>query len=202
MSLPVNLILEKNRIDAKYPWLVLVKFTLNEGESDEVVRRFVKDNPDLTFDGEVYQGFNFDIGFIEQSSEGKIPSTSLAICNVTQYLQGTLEDYDGATGGVVTIILVHADKLEEDYSELELNFDVIFTHIDKKYIQFKLGVPSPLRRRFPLHRHLPDKCPYKFGGARCGYTGGDLTCARTYAACREKENQARYGGDVGEPANS
>jgi len=196
MSLPVNLLIEKNKINAQYPWLLLVKFALYEGESNELIYRFVKNFPDITFQGEEYKGFNFDISFIEQSTEGKIPTTSIAVCNVTQYLQGTLEDYEGAVDGKITLTIVHADSLDEDYSELELEFDIVKTSLDGGAIEFELGAPSALRRRFPLHRHLPDKCPYEFGSARCGYTGGDSVCYKRYSDCREKENQVRFGGEV------
>lgn len=198
MALPANLIIEKNKLDAKYPWLILLKFAIDEGGPGELIFRFVRNYPDVTFQGNVYTGFNFDLGIISSSIDGKIRETTLSISNVTYLLQADLEELDGAVDAVITVILVHVDNLDEDYSELELIYDVLSTHIGPLSIDFSIGAPSPLLQRFLTQIYFADMCPYdEFKGPRCGYVGAETVCYRRLVDCRALGNSARFGGCPG-----
>lgn len=196
MALPANLIIEKNKLNAQYPWLILLEFQLND--PGEQVFRFVRNHPNVTFQGNVYNGFNFDLGLIQQNIDGEIHDTILSISGVTYALQADLEKFDGATDAEITLTLVHADNLSEDYSELELYFDVLSTHIGQLSIDFTIGAPSPLLQRLLTQRYFADFCSYReFKGPRCKYVGGFTTCNRRFADCRERSNSSRFGGCPG-----
>jgi len=201
MSLPENLIIEKNKLNAEYPWLILLKFAINEGDSDEIVHRFVRNYHDVSFQGNLYVGFNFDLGLIQQSIDGKIHETGLSVSGVSLELQAELEALDGAVDAEITLTVVHVDNLAEDHSELEWIFDVLATHIGQLSVDFTIGAPSPLLQRFLSQRYFADFCSYdEFGGPRCGYvyqSGDDLFCHRRFADCRAFGNSARFGGCPG-----
>lgn len=187
MSLPINLLIEKNRLDTKYPWLLLLKIELDEPGFTTIL--LVRDFQDIPlFKGEgPYLNFNFSIGLINQSAKGGIPTSSLAVCNVTQFLQPFLEEFDGLVDASITITIIHANYLDEDYSELELNFDVLSSRITAEAVIIEIGSPSPLRQRFPLPRYFADLCSFRFKGPKCLYAGSDLTCNRRLSDCRLKE---------------
>lgn len=199
MTLPANLVIEKNKLNAEYPWLILLKFSLYEGQENEVVYYFVRNYHDITFQDHLYQSFSFDLDLIQQSIDGKIHENTLSISNVTIILQETLEKFDGAVDAEITITLVHVDNLTEDFSELELVFDILATHIGPLSIDFILGAPSPLLQRFLTQSYFADFCSYpEFGGPRCGYDldtpGAPAFCHRRFSDCRALENSARFGG--------
>lgn len=196
MALSENLVIEKNKLNAQYPWLILLDFKLNDPENQ--IFRFVRNHPNVTFQGNVYNGFNFDLGLIEQSIDGKIHDTMLSVSGVTYALQKDLEELDGATDAEIILTVVHADNLDEDYSELELFFDVLSTHIGQLSIDFTIGAPSPLLQRLLTERYFADFCSYReFGGPRCKYVGEAEFCNRRLADCRELENSPRFGGCPG-----
>ncbi len=196
MALSENLIIEKNKLDAQYPWLILLEFQLND--PDDQVFRFVRNHPNVTFQGNVYNGFNFDLGLIEQSIDGKIHDTILSVSGVTYALQADLEEFDGATDAEIILTVVHADNLGDDYSELELYFDVLSTHIGQLSIDFTVGAPSPLLQRLLTQRYFADFCSYReFKGPRCKYVGVETICNRRLADCRGYSNSARFGGCPG-----
>lgn len=173
-SLPTNLIIAKNRLDCKYPWLLLLEVHLNDDA--DTVRRFVRSGTDgsgadISYGGEIYTAFNFDIGLIRQSAEADVPTTRLSVCNISQFLEPDIQATDELDGASVKIIIVHADNLDEDHSELELEYDIISPAITATDVTFTLGAPSPLRRNFPMHRYFADFCWHYFEDARCGYTG-------------------------------
>jgi len=117
----------------------------------------------------LFTGFPFELETIIQKG-GEVSTTTLRVSHITQYLQPYIENNDGCTDSSVVLMLVHADNLHEDYVELTQNFDVIFPHITARHVDFKIGGPSPLRQRFPLHRYYGDSCGVAFESARCGYT--------------------------------
>lgn len=198
MSLPENLIIEKNKLNAKYPWLLLLKLAKDEGESYEIVYRFVRDHPDVTFQGELYTGFNFDLGLIQQSIEGRILDTTLSVSGVSVELHAELEALDGAVDFEVTITVVHADNLGEDHSELEWVFDVLATHIGALSIDFTIGAPSPLLQRFLTQVYFADFCSYdEYKGPRCQAVSAFTTCPRRRVDCRARNNSNRFGGCPG-----
>lgn len=198
MSLPPNLILAKNSLNCEYPWILLLEFTINPEDENPITHRFARNYEDIQFKGETYKAFNFQVGLIEENVEGKIPTTTVAVSNVTQYLQPALEEYEGCLDASVRIIVVHADLLSEDYSELELEFDVLSPVINANVVSFQLGAPSPLRQRHPLYRYLKDLCPFKFKGILCGYSEEEFNdCNHRFCDCKERENQSRFGGFPG-----
>ena len=201
MSLPAELVIEKNKLNAKFPWLALVKFAINEGDSDEIVHRFVRNHPDVTFRGDVYKGFSFDLGVVQERLDGRIHQTTLSVSGVSLELQAELEALGGALNAEITLTIVHADNLASDYAELEFVFDILSTHIGPQSINFAIGAPSLLFQRFLTQRYFADFCSYEtFEGVRCGHvwsSGEPEFCHRRLSDCREYGNSNRFGGAPG-----
>jgi len=166
-NISANLITEKNSLNGRYPWLLLVELHYND--SGDTVRRFVRNHKELTYNGNLYKSFSFDVDLIRYKG-GQLPSTSIRLSNVTRYLQQEIEDNEGLTGGEIVIVYVHNDNLAEDYAELTLNFDILFPKITARYVEFHIGGPSPLQQRFPLHRYYGDSCRLQFESPQCGYS--------------------------------
>jgi len=144
-----------------------------------------------------YENFNFNLSLIQESSEGELPKTTLSVSNVTQFLQEYIEGLEGLTGATIVLSIVHADNLNEDYAELQTEFEVLATRLTAMDVAFQVGGPSLLAQRHPLHRYFADLCRHKFKNARCGYTGGATSCNRRLADCRTLNNSARFGGFTG-----
>lgn len=194
-TLPADLILSKNLLEDGNPWLLLLDIELDDSTTIYLVRN----TEDITFDGQVYTAFPFEIEASVQRSKGEIPTIQLRVSNVTRTIQAYLEAYSGLVGNSVTLRVVNNAYLSEDYSELTETFEILASVADATYVALTLGCPSPLNRRFPLYRYLSDSCRYvsNFKGAECGYSGSDSTCEGTLDACRLKSNSARFGGFPG-----
>lgn len=193
-TLPSAIVAEKNKIATKSAWLILLEITL----TDDTVMRFVRNTEDITFSGNVYSAMPFDFDPIEDQ-RGMIPTVNLRISNVTRLLQSYLEDLDGGIGSTVKISVVNSDLLSETYTELDLTFEVIGASSDVHQINFILGMPNPLNKRFPLFRYIANHCNWvsRFKGVECGYAGVETTCNGTLARCRELSNSPRFGGFIG-----
>ena len=175
-SLPAALIFEKNRLATPSAWIILLEITL----PDSTVLRFARNTEDITFSGDLYTAFPFEIDTVGQSSKGEIPTVRLRVSNVTQLIQPYLEDLDGGIGSVVKITVVNSDHLSENYTELEMTFDVIACNSTSQWVTFTLGAPNPLRQRFPLDQYIAMHCRWRFNRPsgnypECSYSGKNLS---------------------------
>jgi len=193
LNLPLALRQEKNKLAATAPWLILLQLTL----PDSSVMRFVRNNEDVPFGGEVYTALAFDLGDNRSSGDGSIQGVSLKVANPARVLEPYLEAHDGLIGCRVTMLVVHADNLGSDYSELTLSWDILSASTGSDWITFNLGAENPFRRRFPLQVAIPYSCNWPFKGRECSYVGPATACARTLDACRSLANSARFGGRPG-----
>jgi len=183
-SLPPNIILEKNKASSPYAWLILLEITLNDDAG--TVLRFVRNTEDITFGsgsggGDVYTAFPFEIEPTDNKAKGQIPTVTLRVSNITNLLEPYLEDLDGAIGSTVKITVINSNRLSDDYSELELTYDVIACNSTAQWVTFTLGAPNPLRQRFPLTKYLALHCRYRYNdvedkdGPRCQYAGKEIS---------------------------
>lgn len=194
-TLPANITLEKNKLETPSAFLILLEVTL----PDATKFYLTNNNEQVTFNAQVYTPIPFQLDPIKEQLQGQLQVVNLRISNVTRLMQSYLEATNGGIGSVVTLTVVNSAYLAESYSELTMTFDVVSCSTDINWVNFGLGAPNPLRRRFPLHRYLPSNCRWvsNFKGAECAYAGIDSTCKGTYDDCLLKANQVRFGGFKG-----
>ena len=189
-NLPASLKYEINKLTSANPWIALLDIKISDS-----LTLYLCNNPDeITFNGHTYTPINFEIEATKNVTNGEIPTVTLRVSNVTRVLQGYLEELKGGVGLEVKVNIVDAAYLDEDYSELELVFEIIATTSDAHWVTFTLGSPNPLRKRFPADTYLAGYCRWKFKSAECGYSGSETSCDHTLENCKRLGNQARFGG--------
>ena len=196
--LPSNLVISKNLLSNPDPWLLL--FDIGVPSTPASILRIVNNNGDVEFGGHTYSAFPVSVSLLKQQNAGEIPVLSARLSNVTLAVQAYLEDYDGLIGEEVTMYCVNSAYLAEDYSALTWSFNITACKTDANWIDFGLGLPSPLRRRFPLYRYMPDYCSWIFKGAECKYAGTDTFCKKTLNDCQGRtggSNSLNFGGHIG-----
>ncbi len=192
-NLPANIIIEKNRIATPNAWLILLEIVF----TDNTKFYLVKNTENVVFQTHTYVALDFEIDPTKDTSQGDIPSITLRISNITRVMQYYVEALNGAINSLVTMHIVNSAYLAEDYSELDMTFNIIHSSCDPMWITFTLGAPNPLRRRFPLYRYIADHCIWTYMSRECNYTGELTTCKRTLIDCQAHNNQQRYGGFKG-----
>jgi phage-related protein len=165
LTLPSNLKTQKNLISQVDPWLILLDITL----PDSTILRFVRNTEDVTFQGNSYTAFPFELEAQKMANKGELPSIQLRVSNVTRFIQYYLEINNGGLGGTVVVTLINNAYLLEDYSMLQTTYTIISASSDVNWATWSLGAPNPLRRQFPLYRYLPKTCSWPFKGVECKY---------------------------------
>lgn len=165
MTLPADAITEKNKTASPYAWLVLLEITL----SDSTIFRLVRNEEDIVFETNTYTAFNFQLEPTVLNSKGQIPTLTLRVSNVTFLLQSKLQELNGGIGSTVRMIVVNSNLLAKDFSDLEMNFEVLAASSTNMWVEFILGSPSPLRQRFPLEKYQALGCDWRFEAVECSY---------------------------------
>lgn len=192
-TLPSILVIEKNLLSNTSPWFLLLDVEITTG----TYLYLVKNIENVTYNGQEYTAFPFEIGMDKQTSKGEIPSVQFRVCNINRVLQTYIEDYDGFIGNSITMRLVNNSHLAEDYSELTVTFEIVACIANSEWVMFDCGAPNPMRKRFPLYRYIGSHCNFTFKSVECAYTGAVTTCDRTYTSCALKKNSIRFGGFKG-----
>lgn len=184
-------------------WLWLVNIMLS-GYSHI---RYAKNTEDIVYAGRKYVKSNFKVGLAALAGEGSVPRTALVLAqDAAHTLEDMINDTQGAGGGIVKIIRVHEDFLDEFISELEQEVRILTANSDTNDVTFQLGIPNPLLKKIPLRRYSSKMCPSAkpslFKGPECQYVGGDSTCGGRYEDCYDKNNEEHWGGEIGLDPNA
>ena len=194
-NIPLAIRRAAHSYDQPSAWLVL--FTLDLGGGNIV--RVVNNTEDIVYQGETYFAWAIKFGEVTEQNTGEIPVVKLSVGNTGGILSAYVDEYEGAVGRSCSIVVVNADKLSEDYSELTITLSIQSSVNDGASINFNLSVPNPLRSRFPRYRYFANHCRYvsDFKGMYCQYSGTDSTCDGTLESCIAKGNIVRFGGFFG-----
>lgn len=175
-----NLILEKNKLAGDEPWLIALDVQLTTSDYAYLVRN----NEDITFDSRTYQAFPLEIDERNQVSQGEIPTLGIRVSNINRLVQNYLEDYGGLVDNEVTLRIL--SRVGTTWTEaISFTYKVLACVADSMWVNFTLGAPNPLNRRFPLYRYISNHCNWKFGSSECNYTFnpvGTWTASRLYWA--------------------
>ena len=159
-------------------------------------------NSSVTFLGNVYQPFLFEMGEIT-TSKGEIPQFDIKIDNTSRGINALMIDYDlylktnGIDGNKIfaNIIVVNTADLS-DYV-LKERFELVSWNMDNQWASFKLGAENPFNKQYPLRQIFADFCQWKFKSSQCGYSGSATSCDKTLVKCRQLNNSPRFGGYPG-----
>lgn len=194
-NLPLELRIEANKLASDSPFLVLLKITLLD--NTEIL--LANNTEDVTFQGQTWTAFPFEIEFGGESARGELTFASLKVCNITQALQPYVEEQGGGVGATAEIIIVNAAHLSANYDELTLSFTCLACSCTSQWITFRLGDKNLMLQRFPLYRYMAKHCNWTYKGVECGYNGAlaSTPCARDLESCRARGNSHRFGGFPG-----
>lgn len=194
LSLPSALIAQKNLLASDDPVLALLEIDMPQLVD---TLRLVANDVDITWNGNDYAAFPFEIDNIGEPAKGELPSVSLRVSNVSRAIQGYVELADGGVDADVKIIVINGGDLAFTTPYIELEFRVSGTSVDENWVTFNLTSVDTWARTFPKNKIVKNHCNYKFKGLHCGYAGVETECNRTLTRCRALNNSNRFGGFPG-----
>jgi len=185
-SLGANLIARKNEQHGSDAWLWLVEVTLSRTTAATVVLRLTSFGEPITFAGQTYRPFPFQIAPIEQDDAGKLPEVILSLSNATREAAQVVAIGNGMIGRQVEVKLVHRAHLGTG-EHLPVTFEVRDISLDDQSVAVRLGLPNYLEEQWPFDQLTRERCRWIYRDPlTCAYNGSLGACPKTLAACAER----------------
>lgn len=197
--LSIASIIEKNRIASDVAWLALLEVDVKDPATGNVIEtlRLARNDEDFTFEGNVYSKGWFDLDVKQEA--GSQPEVKINAVDYTRTVQQRMQQYGGGIGFTVRILAVNTANTGEG-SEANEQFTVVRASQQDFAVSFTLGAENPLTLRFPRRVQFRNRCPWKYKGAECAYSGSLPTCDFSLTGangCIAHGNENRFGGFPG-----
>lgn len=159
-------------------------------------------NADITFLGNTYQAFLFQMGEIS-SSRGEVPQFEIKIDNTSRGINSLMMDYDiylkanGIEGNQIYANIIVVNTVDLSDYVLKERFELVSWDMDCNFASFKLGASNPFMQKYPSRAIYASVCQWKFKSTQCSYSGSETVCDKTLERCRQLGNSARIGAFPG-----
>lgn len=158
----------------------------------------VDSNYDITYAGQVYQRIPLSFSGVSVSSDGSIDKASITVANVARTIMPLLEEHDGLSGFLVSVITVYEKFLDFTYTlaadgavtavvnagkdttaHIRDEFYIDSYSANEQAITFQLNAVVDFDVKVPRRRFTPFSCYARFRDPEsCGYPA---TCIPTVA---------------------
>ncbi|HEV7284693.1 MAG TPA: hypothetical protein VGN75_07530 [Kaistia sp.] len=197
--LSVATAIEKNRIASLVAFVICLEIEVKDPETGAFVEmlRFVHNDETLVYRGQTYLAGNFDLDVRQEA--GSAPQLTLAVTDISQEIEARMQQYGGGIGFQVRFMVVNTGNLDQP-PEVDETALVVGASSKEYVATFELGAENPLMMRFPFRRQFRDRCPWRYKGPECGYTGSLPGCDYTLQGangCAVHQNSRRFGGFPG-----
>lgn len=161
--------------------------------------RVCSDVDHITWRGEMWVAFPFQLNEIRESAIGEIPRVELKVANPDYAVEDYIHQYDsycklnGFAPIICKIYIVNSLNLGSPIPEVEHTFQLIQPKSQGEWMSFTLGAANPFNIRIPQSRILPS-CRWHFKSVQCGYVGSQQSCDKSFSQCRAFGNSGRFGG--------
>lgn len=193
--LNLSTVVDKNKIESDKAFIILFVLDVKDAAGATVTTlRFAKNSENVIFMGNTYQAANFELDMKVET--GKEPQITLSAQDQTQTLSAYIEQYDGLIKSEATMLVVHEEALDGP-PEMEEQFLIVDTSVNKYVVSITLGIETAVAQRFPNYRQFRNRCAWKYKGIRCKYSGGMATCDYTRDGpngCIAHGNEVNFGG--------
>jgi lambda family phage minor tail protein L len=193
---------EKNKLATDCIWYIALEIVI----PGVTTLRVVRNNENITWDGQTWTAFPFELEPITEEGRGEVPRVDLRVSNVSRTIDQYLQSYDeyiktnGYSPVTVEIFVLNSKNLSSATPEVSFLFELKQPRADAYWATFTLGAANPFNLRFPQDRFLKNHCRWVFKSTECGYSGSTTSCDKTLPACRNMNggsNSERYGGFPG-----
>jgi phage-related protein len=157
-TLNASLVLEKNKLYSKAPWIHLFAIVI---DSDTTIYRAAYPE-DVTWNGQTYTATPIWIDPEKQTSSGRLADLTVHIANVDQTISAYVEN-NQLTGNNVTIYIVSASDLSITSDILSSTYRINRIRTTETVASFELGHDDLFALQLPHQRFVRDKCRFVYG---------------------------------------
>ncbi len=176
---------------------VLLTLTVNNTAQD-IIRIIENDTPgSFEYGGNTYVAAMVKRGQIESRMEGGPQKVNIKISNINQaYSNIIANEGDVLTNSACVIEEVIFDGENSIVGDSINIFEGFVNNVKLTETEFSFDVERILggySTQSP-NTTYDVNCQWVFKDTRCGYSGGETACDKTFSACQARSNETRFGG--------
>ena len=172
--LTIGTVIDKNKISSDESFVILIDAAIKDDDGNPVTTiSFCKNSEQIIYRGVTYLPASFDISLTSDANSE--PTIKLNANDYTRQLSQYVEAFSGLVNSNVTMTVINTASISSP-PEIQEVFKVIGASVNEYIVELDLGTESAVSKRFPAYRQFRDRCPWKYKGSRCGYTGSMPTC--------------------------
>ena len=201
LSIPADIILEKNKLYSSESFVELLEWQISETSATVRIANY---NENIVWGGYTWTRFRFDGGGEQDTGGDSAETITVKVSAVDKVIQGYLETLtNGGIGDTVVYRRVHTSDLTLD-AALSATFEIVDVDAgpSSEWVTFTLGQENFFLSQFPANVFRRNVCRYRPTlTAVCSYVNNAL-CNRTFASCVHFGQQSVFGGQPGIPGGA
>jgi len=163
-TLNPQLILEKNKLYADQPWIVLLAIEVD----DDTTWRLALFPEDVSWNNQTWEAFPAIIEPVSESIDRPLADLRISVSNVTRVVSAYVENTN-LLGRTVNIYLIHKGNLDVTSDVLSFTYRINYIETTAQVAVFELGHEDLFMLQFPWQRFIRDKCRFVYKDDRCGF---------------------------------
>ena len=162
----------------------------------------------LSFEGVDYIGAPLEHGEITKDDNSSVAKLEITVSNVGLGISGIIGNRGNVIGNApatLTMVLLNVNNNAIIQDTKQVLWYGLCNNLQITNESAKMDIETPLggyTYNTPCMKYKATCNVRKFKDCRCGYTGEETTCDRTYTRCKELGNNKRFQGFISLPAET
>ena len=162
----------------------------------------------LSFEGVDYIGAPLEHGEITKDDNSSVAKLEITVSNVGLGISGIIGNRGNVIGNApatLTMVLLNVNNNAIIQGTKQVLWYGLCNNLQITNESAKMDIETPLggyTYNTPCMKYKATCNVRKFKDCRCGYTGEETTCDRTYTRCKELGNNKRFQGFISLPAET
>lgn len=162
----------------------------------------------LSFEGVDYVGAPLEHGEITKDDNSSVAKLEITVSNVGLGISGIIGNRGNVIGNApatLTMVLLNVNNNAIIQDTKQVLWYGLCNNLQITNESAKMDIETPLggyTYNTPCMKYKATCNVRKFKDCRCGYTGEETTCDRTYTRCKELGNNKRFQGFISLPAET
>ena len=162
----------------------------------------------LSFEGVDYIGAPLEHGEITKDDNSSVAKLEITVSNVGLGISGIIGNRGKVIGhapATLTMVLLNVNNNAIIQDTKQVLWYGLCNNLQITNESAKMDIETPLggyTYNTPCMKYKATCNVRKFKDCRCGYTGEETTCDRTYTRCKELGNNKRFQGFISLPAET
>lgn len=188
---------DKNKLTSDSVYLIALEINV---PTLEIPIRIVSNNENITWQGNLYSRFPFELEEISETSTNERSLFKIKASNINNIIGEYLRAYDvyvkknGFEPVEIELYVLNTNDLDSGIPIVNYTLEMNKFSLNTFEITFFVSSKDIYKVSVPMNSMYPNNCRFNFKSVQCGYNGTQAMCDKSLKRCKALNNSSRYGG--------